>query len=67
MIDGYPCPICGYNDVDSGAYREEFGAVEEYIHCSQCNYHYEYLYNFDVHVNIKIEELADDILSIVKK
>lgn len=42
MYEGYTCPICGYDDVGSEAYREEFGIVEEYLRCSQCNYYYEY-------------------------
>lgn len=34
----YTCPICGYNDVGNVVYNDERGVVEEYIHCSRCNY-----------------------------
>ena len=36
----YTCPICGNRDVGIREYRDEFGVVEEYIGCSQCNYYY---------------------------
>ena len=40
----YTCPICGYDDIGNVVYNDERGVVEEYIHCSQCNYYYESTY-----------------------
>ena len=40
----YTCPICGYDNVGNVAYNDERGVVEKYIHCSRCNYYYEYAY-----------------------